>query len=126
MVESSERVDELVGQLRNVEEALRDLAYDLDQVAVGIEDAQLPIRAVAVAEEVIDPLELSLRAELACVRLELPQPPADELRHGHPIAAPGGEVHDRRLEPVAGSQPLVLARQDPVVRANLLTLVEAF
>jgi hypothetical protein len=33
MVESSERVDELVGQLRNVEEALRDLAYDRLQAA---------------------------------------------------------------------------------------------
>jgi hypothetical protein len=33
MIESSERVDELVGQLRNVEEALRDLAYDRLQAA---------------------------------------------------------------------------------------------
>jgi hypothetical protein len=33
MVESSERVDELVGQLRSVEEALRDLAYDRLQAA---------------------------------------------------------------------------------------------
>jgi hypothetical protein len=33
MSDSSERVDELVGQLQNVEEALRDLAYDRLQAA---------------------------------------------------------------------------------------------
>jgi hypothetical protein len=38
MVESSERVDELVGQLRNVEEALRDLAYDRLQAAADGDD----------------------------------------------------------------------------------------
>jgi hypothetical protein len=38
MVERSERVDELVGQLRNVEEALRDLAYDRLQAAADGDD----------------------------------------------------------------------------------------
>jgi hypothetical protein len=38
MVESDERVDELVGQLRNVEEALRDLAYDRLQAAADGDD----------------------------------------------------------------------------------------
>ena len=38
MVESSERVDELVGQLRNVEEALRDLAYDRLRAAADGDD----------------------------------------------------------------------------------------
>lgn len=38
MSDSSERVDELVGQLRNVEEALRDLAYDRLQAAAGGDD----------------------------------------------------------------------------------------
>ena len=38
MVESSDRVDELVGQLRNVEEALRDLAYDRLQAAADGDD----------------------------------------------------------------------------------------
>jgi hypothetical protein len=38
MAESSERLDELVGQLRNVEEALRDLAYDRLQAATDGED----------------------------------------------------------------------------------------
>ena len=33
MAERPERVDELVGQLRNIEEALRDLAYDRLQAA---------------------------------------------------------------------------------------------
>ena len=38
MVESSERVDELVGQLRNIEETLRDLAYDRLQAAADGDD----------------------------------------------------------------------------------------
>jgi len=38
MADSSERVDELVGQLRNVEEALRDLAYDRLQAAADGDD----------------------------------------------------------------------------------------
>jgi len=33
MAESSERVDDLVGQLRNIEEALREIAYDRLQAA---------------------------------------------------------------------------------------------
>ena len=38
MVESSERVNELVGQLQNVEEALRDLAYDRLRAAADGDD----------------------------------------------------------------------------------------
>jgi hypothetical protein len=38
MAERPERVDELVGQLRNIEEALRDLAYDRLQAAADGED----------------------------------------------------------------------------------------
>jgi hypothetical protein len=38
MADNSERVDELVGQLRNVEEALRDLAYDRLQAAADGDD----------------------------------------------------------------------------------------
>jgi hypothetical protein len=38
MSDGSERVDELVGQLRNVEEALRDLAYDRLQAAADGDD----------------------------------------------------------------------------------------
>jgi len=38
MAERSERVDELVGQLRSIEEALRDLAYDRLQAAADGDD----------------------------------------------------------------------------------------
>jgi hypothetical protein len=38
MSDSSERVDELVGQLQNVEDALRDLAYDRLQAAADGDD----------------------------------------------------------------------------------------
>ena len=75
-------------------------------------------------EDVLDPLELSLGAELAGVRDELLQPPADELGDRRPIPPARLEIHQRRLEPVAGGQPLVLARQDPVERADLLAAVE--
>jgi hypothetical protein len=38
MAERPERVEELVGQLQNVEEALRDLAYDRLQAAADGDD----------------------------------------------------------------------------------------
>lgn len=38
MAESSERVDDLVGQLRNIEEALREVAYDRLQAAADGDD----------------------------------------------------------------------------------------
>jgi hypothetical protein len=38
MAESSERVDDLVGQLRNIEEALREIAYDRLQAAADGDD----------------------------------------------------------------------------------------
>jgi hypothetical protein len=38
MPDGGDRVDELVGQLRNVEEALRDLAYDRLQAAADGDD----------------------------------------------------------------------------------------
>ena len=37
-----------------------DLADDLDDVAVRIEDAELPVGAVAVFQDLLDPLELAL------------------------------------------------------------------
>ncbi len=38
MAESSERVDDLVGELRNIEEALREIAYDRLQAAADGDD----------------------------------------------------------------------------------------
>jgi len=38
MAERSERVDDLVGQLRNIEEALREIAYDRLQAAADGDD----------------------------------------------------------------------------------------
>jgi hypothetical protein len=38
MAESSERVGDLVGQLRNIEEALREIAYDRLQAAADGDD----------------------------------------------------------------------------------------
>ena len=64
---------------------------DLDDVAVRVEDAQLAVGAVAAAEDLADALELALGAELARVRLDLPQRAPDELRDrrrgsGAPVA----------------------------------------
>ena len=57
-------------------------------VAVGVEDPQLAVGAVAAREDLADPLELPLGAELAGVRLDLLQRPPDELRDGDPVPAP--------------------------------------
>ena len=74
-------------------------------------------------EDRADPLELALAAELARVRLEVAEGAAHELRDRHAVAPAGGEVHHRRLEPVARGKPLVLGREDPVVRRDLLAPV---
>src|SRR5262245_2223145 len=103
---------------------VRDLPDDLDDVAVRVVDTQLPVGAVAALQDRADPLELRLRAELAGVRLEVAQRAADELGDRHPVPAAGGEVHHRRLEAVAGSEPLVLRGEDPVVRRDLFAAVE--
>ena len=59
------------------------------------------------------------------MRLQLLQRPADELRDRHAVSPPGHKVHDRRLEPVAGGEPLVLRREDAVVARDLLARVIA-
>src|SRR5581483_12082331 len=51
----------------------RHLAHHLDDVAVRVPDAQLPVRAVAARKDLTHPLELTLGAELACVRLDVAQ-----------------------------------------------------
>jgi hypothetical protein len=56
MAESSERVDELVGQLRNVEEALRDLAYDRLQAAADGADEKRLLQARRAVERAIHAL----------------------------------------------------------------------
>src|SRR5262249_15627999 len=81
-----------------------------------------PVRARAAREDLPDALELTLAAELARVRLDVPERAADELRDRHAVAPAGGEVHHRRLEPVARRQPLVLARENAVVRWDLPAL----
>src|SRR3954453_18582624 len=57
----------------------RDLAYHLDDVAVRVEHAQLPLGAVAPSQDLADALELALGAQLARVRLDVAQRPSDEL-----------------------------------------------
>ena len=59
--------------------------------------------------------EEELRAELARMRLELPKRATDELRERGADPASRREVHHRGVEPVAGREPLVLGREDPVV-----------
>src|SRR5579862_9553422 len=84
---------------------LRELADDLDDVAVRVPDPQLPLGAVAAREDLADALELALRPELARVRLDVTQRPTHDLRERDAVPAPGCEVHDRRLEPVARCEP---------------------
>src|SRR6185503_17125011 len=98
---------------------LRDLADDLDDVAVRVPDPALPVGAVAAGEDLADALELAVVAELAGMRLDLVERAADELRDRHAVPRPTVEVHHGRLEAVARGQPLVLGREDPVVRGDL-------
>src|SRR5436190_20338566 len=66
-----------------------DLAHDLDDVAVRVEDTQLPVGAVPVAQHLLDSLQLALRAELPGVRPELLQRPFDRLDDRDAVAAAG-------------------------------------
>src|SRR5262249_22172333 len=100
---------------------VRDLGDDLDDVPIRVEHAQLPRGAVAAREDVAHALELPLGAELARVRRDLLQSPPDQLRDGDAVALARREVHHRRLEAVAAGEPLVLGREDAVVRRYLLT-----
>src|SRR4051794_36758401 len=102
---------------------VRDLARDLDDVPVRVEDAQLPVGAVPAREDRAHALELRLRAELARVRLDVAQRGAGELGERDTVPPAGCEVHHRRLEPVACAEPLVLGREDPVVRRDLAACV---
>ena len=98
-----------------------DLAGDLDDVAVRVEDAELALGARA-ASRGSSSTPSSSRSEpssRACGRSSLDRPP-DQARDRDAVPAPGREVHHRRLEPVARGEPLVLAREDPVVRGDLL------
>src|SRR5438132_11180964 len=101
-----------------------DLAHDLDDVAVRVEDAQLPVGPVSVRQDLVDYLELSFRPELARVWLDFFERPADQLRDGNAIAPSRRQIHQRSLEAVASGEPLVLGRQDPVIRRDLLTALE--
>src|SRR5579862_9519509 len=86
----------------------RDLLSHLDDVVVGVVDLQLALGAVAVLEHPLDPRQRVAATELAPDRLQFAQPPLDQCARGHLHALAGGEVHQRRVEPVAGGEPLVL------------------
>src|SRR4051794_19475323 len=58
---------------------VRDLAYDLDDVSVGVERPPLAVGAVAARQDFSDPFELALRAKLAGVRLDIAERASDEL-----------------------------------------------
>src|SRR5690349_6870632 len=109
----------LMGGNRRLLGRLRDLADDLDDVAVRVPDAPLAVRAVAAREDLADAFQLAIGAELAGVRLDLVERAAHELRDRHAIPGSTVEVHHGRLEPVAGGKPLVLGGEDPVVRRDL-------
>src|SRR3954471_2409912 len=111
----------LGGDLRR----LRNLAYDLDDVAVRIEDALLAVGAVAAPEDLLDPRELGLGAELPRVGGHDLQGAPDHLRDRLAVASAGDEVHDGRLETVPRGEPLVLGREDAVVARDLLARIEA-
>src|SRR3954469_16831894 len=85
-----------------------ELLDHLGDVPVRVVDAELVLGAVAAHEDLRDPLELALAAELPRVRLDVTQRPADQLADRDAVPAPGDEVHHGRGEPVARGEPLVL------------------
>src|SRR5438876_8296166 len=99
---------------------VRDLPDNLDDVPVRIEDVQLPVGTVATPEDLVDAGELLLRPKVARVRAQRLERPPYERRHGDAVAVAGVEVHHGGREPVARSEPLVLARQDAVEGRDLL------
>src|SRR4051812_45049118 len=103
------------GLLRRV----RNLADDLDHVAVRVPDAALAVGAVALPQDLGDAFELLLAAQLACVWLELLQRPSDELRDRNAVAAARRGGGHRRLRAGAGGEPLFLGGPDPVGRRGL-------
>src|SRR5919202_1340802 len=58
-------------------------------------------------------------------RIDLLQRPADQLRDRHAVSLPGREIHYRSLQSIARRQPLVLRREDAVVRRDLLAALVA-
>src|SRR3954453_22541189 len=56
----------------------RDLPCDLHDVLVRVETVELPVGAVAAAEDLLDARQLLLRAEVAGVRLQRLQRPAHQ------------------------------------------------
>src|SRR5207344_3300796 len=96
-----------LGRNRGALGRVRDFADDVGDVVPRVPDAALAVRAVALSEDLADALQLPLAAELAGVRLDLLQRAPDELRDGYAVASARREVHHRRLEPVAGGEPLV-------------------
>ena len=59
------------------------------------------------------------------MRLDVGDRPANEPRDGNAVPSTRSEVHHRGLEAVARGEPLVLARQDAVVRGDLLACLVA-
>jgi hypothetical protein len=89
----------------------------------AVEDAELPVGAVAVFR--ICSIPSSSRSEpssRACGSISFSV--ADQLQHRMRFAA-RGEVHQRRSSPVPAGEPLVLRREDAVVRRDLLAALEA-
>src|SRR3954449_11700487 len=63
---------------------LGDLARDLDDVLVRVEDVELAVGAVAAAQDLLDAGELLLGAEVARVPAQRLHCPPDEGRHRQP------------------------------------------
>src|SRR5712691_10192370 len=97
-----------------------DLLDDFHDVAVRVEDAQLAVGAVPAREDLVDAFQLAFIPYLARMLLDLLHRPANQLRDRHAVATTGRQIHHGSLEPVPRREPLVLRREDAVVRRNLL------
>ncbi len=96
----------------------------LDEVVIRVPGSKLAVCAVAARQDFLDPLQLALRSELACLRLDRVKRASDELGDGYPLARAGREVHHGRLEPVPRGEELVFDCQDAVVARKRASRLE--
>src|SRR3954469_23566867 len=94
-----------------------DLGHDLAQVVVGLVDDDLARGAVAAGQEILDPVQRAVRAEVLGVLAQAIEEPARQLLGLDALA--GRQVDELAVEAVPRGQPLVLVEHLPRVVGEL-------
>src|SRR3954469_7959397 len=99
-----------------------DLVHDLVEIVVRLVDDRLPVSAVALLQDVVDPGKLRLGSELLRVRAQTVEGAAGEVARRHAVVA--REIDHLAVEPVARRHPAVLVEHLERVVAELLAGLE--